>query len=1004
MRRPIAFALLIAVLLAAPFSASRAQDASTGAIEGTVHGVDADLLPSVMIMAFDPDSSSGQMGHYLALPEPDGKYRIDGVAPGTWFVSAHSPEYGQQFFDGAATVSDATPVTVAAGDLVGGIDFHLSRPGAGTGSITGVVLAADTWLPVAARVRVTSPTMWYLGFETTTDVDGNYRLDSLASGSYLVQAHAEGFVSEYFDDAIDFPTATPVLVQEPAETAGIDFALDRAGSIAGLVLGRDGQPFEGANVTAWSGSPWDSTGVVPPDSSWGDGGIGSDGSWIGSWRGAFSAGTDADGRYRIVGLPPGSYLVSADGWTGWWSATVWYDGTQDPTLATPVDVQAGSAVEDIDFVLPLATGEGTIAGRVVDDSGDPVAGAYVNAVGGSDPAGMECCPGWGGTMSGLDGSYVLAGLPPGEYLVYAALYGNWTVLERWYPDAETPAEAEPVAVVRDQTTSGIDIVLPVNQYGASVSGIVSDTGGEPLAWAQVLVQSLDDLTMPLDRVPIQAWAWTDSSGAYTAGGLPAGTYVVSVSWWDGDRYAHGWYDGAATLEEATPVVLAEDEERTGVDVVLDPEYWYGGIGGQVLDSDGVPIERALVQVQSTSAVEGFAPFRFRDPHAVTDAEGRFVIGRLAVGDYLLRAFAEGAFAWYDAVPVAAWATPVSVTGGDTTAVELELERRDDGPGQVEGRAIVDHSVDWVMPAGAGSDDVPSIAVVTARPMVTILGWPESERFYTTVTRGDGTYSLRGLPVGEYVMRAFAPDYVEEFYDDAFDPSEADPVKVDGLLPSTGIDFALIPMYWFGAEDGAERAGMVGVHGAVVDESDAAVPGATVFLMNPDGVAVASTLTAADGTYALSGVMPGSYRLMVAKEGFSAAFNGGAASLDGAVPLDLSVGTVVVDLTLRVGGATDAETGGDLPRTYRLRGNYPNPFNPVTTVLVDLPEMADVDVQVFDLLGRRVLDVSAGPTAAGDARPIQVDASGLASGMYLYRVRATGVASAWSAVGRMMLVK
>jgi len=84
----------------------------------------------------------------------------------------------------------------------------------------------------------------------------------------------------------------------------------------------------------------------------------------------------------------------------------------------------------------------------------------------------------------------------------------------------------------------------------------------------------------------------------------------------------------------------------------------------------------------------------------------------------------------------------------------------------------------------------------------------------------------------------------------------------------------------------------------------------------------------------------------------------------------------------VGVAT--ERVPELPSEIQLRAAYPNPFNPSTTIPFALPEAGPVQLEVFDTLGRvvRVL--------VDDVRPVgehtvSFDASGLASGVYLYRL-------------------
>ena len=98
---------------------------------------------------------------------------------------------------------------------------------------------------------------------------------------------------------------------------------------------------------------------------------------------------------------------------------------------------------------------------------------------------------------------------------------------------------------------------------------------------------------------------------------------------------------------------------------------------------------------------------------------------------------------------------------------------------------------------------------------------------------------------------------------------------------------------------------------------------------------------------------------------------------------------------------DAQT---LPEQFTLNGNYPNPFNPTTNIVFDLPDNAVMRVEVYDLLGRRVMDLSGLEMEAGAGRQIQLDASSLASGSYIYRVHATMDAGSLIQTGRMTLLK
>ncbi|MEN9839790.1 MAG: hypothetical protein RL177_1269, partial [Bacteroidota bacterium] len=81
-------------------------------------------------------------------------------------------------------------------------------------------------------------------------------------------------------------------------------------------------------------------------------------------------------------------------------------------------------------------------------------------------------------------------------------------------------------------------------------------------------------------------------------------------------------------------------------------------------------------------------------------------------------------------------------------------------------------------------------------------------------------------------------------------------------------------------------------------------------------------------------------------------------------------------------------GVELPTELTLNQNHPNPFNPSTVVSFGLPESGSVKLAVYDILGREVAVLADGTFAAG-WHQVRFDATGLATGMYLYRIQTGG---------------
>jgi len=95
-----------------------------------------------------------------------------------------------------------------------------------------------------------------------------------------------------------------------------------------------------------------------------------------------------------------------------------------------------------------------------------------------------------------------------------------------------------------------------------------------------------------------------------------------------------------------------------------------------------------------------------------------------------------------------------------------------------------------------------------------------------------------------------------------------------------------------------------------------------------------------------------------------------------------------------------------PQAFLLEQNYPNPFNPSTTIQYQLPTASDVRLEVYDLLGRKVMTLVNAKQMAG-TYSVQFNAAALASGVYFYRLQAgaTNSASApFVQTKKMILVK
>ena len=86
-----------------------------------------------------------------------------------------------------------------------------------------------------------------------------------------------------------------------------------------------------------------------------------------------------------------------------------------------------------------------------------------------------------------------------------------------------------------------------------------------------------------------------------------------------------------------------------------------------------------------------------------------------------------------------------------------------------------------------------------------------------------------------------------------------------------------------------------------------------------------------------------------------------------------------------------DEGLSIPDVYALQQNYPNPFNPITTLRYDLPEQANVNIIIYDMLGRQVRTLLNQTQDAG-YRSVIWNATNnygkpVSAGVYLYQIQA-----------------
>lgn len=951
---------------------SYAEAAGLQAIAGRVTTSDGMPLSRIkgIVVAFTayPDSIASKEFAYV---NPDGSYLIEHLVPGNYYVIAQADSYETQYYSQAATFEQAKQVQVVASDTTTGIDFKLQKISPGTGVISGKVTNASGQPLANANVMAFSNDNPFSFANVLTARDGTFRLEALKTGSHIVQAVAEGYITKFYNNRRLHEKPDFVNVVEPNETKNIDFTLTAGGAITGKVTDKSGNPLSGAIVQSY---------FAKIDSLFG--------------KGFGMAVTEADGAYKISGLESGAYIISAEAWSPWARAQRWYKNVSTPDSAAVLNVQEEKTLAGIDFMLDLPRVAGSISGLVTNAKGEPLPEVSVQGYTLIDSLSLRPQI-WIYTNTDLNGRYRLEA-PAGEYIVSASAFNSWQSATRWYPNVSTPDSAKPLVVQKNVDLKNIDFQLPLVQGNSVIYGTVRSDDGRPLIGAFVEVTPADDLTKPSWK--IWASASTDSLGQFYIPKLPPGQYLVHTQYWEDVRFGAQWHKLADTREQATPVTVQDAEKVGPIDFQLKLRPQYGSIYGRVTaDADGSPIGRAYIEVSplKRNYYTG-APIGFWNWNTTTNDLGEYRLDLLPEGEYLIAVYADGAFEYYENAVVPELAKSIQVIGGDSTQIHFGLSPRREGKGVISGR-VMDELKDGFIP----------IAMVIARPTIVPLVWPKSEMFFTAVTNPFGEYKITGLPDGEYYVMSFAPTYVGKFYENTYDPGEATPVQVTEQKPAEKIDFALRQIFYRNKAGLDSRAGNgVSVIGKVSEGSKKGVANAYVYVLNELRQPVAFTRTNSEGQYEITGVEAGIYRLLASHLNYSSKYNDDANRFAEAKAVELTPGKLEVNFVLAPKSTTgiDEEAGTPIPQTVELYGNYPNPFNPETQIAFGLPAAMRVKIRLFNVLGEEVAVLHDGVLNAGVHR---LNWNGrnqagrqVGSGLYLYRLESPAL----TLRGKMLLLR
>ena len=439
----------------------------------------------------------------------------------------------------------------------------------------------------------------------TTDQDGFYRITNVAAGSYEAFPSAPGFV--YAADM----WAQSVIVGEGENVEGINFSLVRGGVITGRVTDADERPLIEQPITLYMASEQqEQRGRMIPSSM---------------------AQTDDRGMYRLFGLRPGRYKISAGRGDNVNSSNfantrasykqIFYPDAADPAQATIIEVREGSEANNVDIMLGRPLQTFSVSGRVIDaEKGLPApnirfgfqrtAGQRIEFV--NAPA-----------ASNASGEFVVEGLIPGKYSVFV------------YPNQNLEVRAEALSFdIIDQDVSNLTVRLT---KGASLTGVVvfeSEDKAAPEKFSQLQLRAFV-MGQNGGGMGSSTMSPISPDGSFRMAGLPGGTVEMELGGRVGPIPPKGFsisrIERDGTVAPVRGLEIKEGEQVTGLRVVVSQGS--GTIRGVVKVENGSLPDGGHIVVRLTRT--GEHPAGLRPPPV--DARGQFLVEGLPPGVYEIEA-------------------------------------------------------------------------------------------------------------------------------------------------------------------------------------------------------------------------------------------------------------------------------------------------------------------------------------------------------------------------------
>lgn len=522
-----------------------------------------------------------------------------------------------------------------------------SADATGTARLRGRLFAADTSQPVRfADLRVTAGAQG-VSLRVTTDGAGLFDVPGLPAGVYTLVATKPGFVALQFGQRRPFEPGTPVELAA-GETRELEFALPRGSVITGRVTDETGDPVPHVVVSAaryvyGAGGRRRLENAEADDT------------------------TDDRGQFRIFGLMPGSYVVSAsEGTSGRGRergersvaegyARTYYPGVPSAADAAAVVVGLGQEV-NANFGL-VAARLSAVSGTVTDSLGRLASAAtVVLTAGDSGDAGSAVS-----AQTRQDGSFRLAGVAPGNHVLSVRRDVGGAA-------GQVEMASVPVAVVAGADVT--DVAVSTGR-GATIEGTLmvrAGSAGERRGLTVAVRPAGADGDVPAGGSQVAA---VDASGRFKLEGV-FGAFMLEL----GGPAASGWTIETVAIDgrDATDRAASAMSGRTVTARIVISDR-VTDVAGTVSDTRGTPRTEFVAVFLPASLSDDVLSTRYVRT-ARAGGDGRFRVQGLPPGTYVvvaLESLEEGR-EWDPTFQ--AWArehgTVLRLEGGQQTAVNLQF--------------------------------------------------------------------------------------------------------------------------------------------------------------------------------------------------------------------------------------------------------------------------------------------------------------------------------------------